>query len=164
MTADSDGPLALQRAVERFLHHEAKLLDDAAFAEWLALFAVDGVYWVPIVRGQTDARGVPSIMFEDTAILAMRVQRLLEARALVLTPMPRTTHMVSNIEVTGTDDALVTAEAAFLVVEQQDGRPRLFAGRASYRLRPAGPLFSIVLKRAELMDCDGIHAPITVPF
>ncbi len=153
----------LHRVVERFLHHETKLLDEAAFAEWLALFAPDGIYWVPSTRGQTDPLGVPSIMFEDTAILAMRVQRLLEARALVLTPMPRTTHMVSNIEVTGADGALVMVEAAFLVVEQQDGRPRLFAGRVSYRLRPAGSSFHIVLKRVELMDCDGIHGPITVP-
>ncbi len=54
---------------------------------------------MPSQPGQTDPLGVASIMYEDHAILSMRVQRLLEARALVLTPMPRTTHLVSNIEV-----------------------------------------------------------------
>ena len=54
---------------------------------------------MPSQPGQTDPLNVASIMYEDHAILSIRVQRLLEARALVLTPMPRTTHMVSNIEV-----------------------------------------------------------------
>ena len=53
---------------------------------------------MPSQPGQTDPLNVASIVYEDHAILSIRVQRLLEARALVLTPMPRTTHLVSNIE------------------------------------------------------------------
>ena len=32
---------------EQFLVHEARLLDEARFDEWLALFTADGWYWVP---------------------------------------------------------------------------------------------------------------------
>ena len=58
-------------------------------------------------------------MYEDHAILSIRVQRLLEARALVLTPMPRTTHLVSNIEVRKPKATTFTAQAAFICVEHQ---------------------------------------------
>ena len=34
-------------ACEAFLVHEARLLDDGRFEEWLALFTTDAWYWVP---------------------------------------------------------------------------------------------------------------------
>jgi len=39
---------------ERFLVHEARLLDDARFEEWLALFTADAWYWVPTEPDQKD--------------------------------------------------------------------------------------------------------------
>ena len=35
------------RAVVEFLHREARLADEARYAEWLALWTDDAVYWVP---------------------------------------------------------------------------------------------------------------------
>ena len=163
MASDEGGAFDLQGAVARFLYAESQLLDCGRFAEWLALFADDGLYWLPSVREQVDPLGIPSIIYEDVGILAMRVERLLEARALVLTPMPRTTHLVTNIIVDAFDETDVKVDAAFLVVEQQDGRKQIYAGRSSYTLRRAGDSFRIALKRVELMDCDGVHAPITIP-
>lgn len=152
-----------ERAVAAFLRREAKLLDGGHFAEWLALFAPDGLYWVPSQPGQTDALNLPSIIHEDRGILAMRVQRLLEARALVMTPMPRTVHLLGNIAVTAEAAAIVEAEAALVMVEVQDGRKSVLAGHCLYRLRRTEDGFRIVLKRVDLLDCDGRHGPITVP-
>ena len=39
-------PLGVQ-ACEQFLLHEARLLDEGRFDEWLALFTPDAWYWVP---------------------------------------------------------------------------------------------------------------------
>ena len=163
MASDEDGAFDLQGAVARFLYAESQLLDRGRFSEWLALFDEDGIYWLPSIRDQVDPLGVPSIIYEDVGILAMRVERLLEARALVLTPMPRTTHLVTNIIVDTLDETDVGVDAALLVVEQQDGRKQIHAGRSSYTLRRAGESFRIRLKRVELMDCDGVQAPITIP-
>ena len=41
-TSDAD-----QRAVAAFLYREARLADEARYAEWLELWTDDGVYWVP---------------------------------------------------------------------------------------------------------------------
>jgi benzoate/toluate 1,2-dioxygenase subunit beta len=152
-----------QREIELFLLHEAKLLDAGEFEAWLALYAPQGIYWMPSQPGQTDPKAVASIIYEDHAILAIRVRRLLEARALVLTPMPRTTHLVSNIEVTNNAGDAFTAEAAFICIEHQGDQRRLYSGRHSHQLVRHNGSFRIALKRVELVDCDGRHPPMTIP-
>ena len=113
-------PYETQREIELFLLREAKLLDAGEFESWLSLYAPEGIYWMPSQPGQTDAKGVASIIYEDHAIFAIRVRRLLEARALVLTPMPRTTHLISNIEVAvGETSDQFSAGAAFICVEHK---------------------------------------------
>ncbi len=152
----------LKDAVTQFLYEEARCLDRGEFAAWLALFADDGLYWIPAARDQTDPLGVPSIAYEDVGILSMRVERLLEARALVLTPMPRTTRLVTNITV-DVVDPLIHAAATFLIVEMQDGQRAIYAGHSHYELQQTADGFLIHLKRVDLMDCDGVHRPITIP-
>jgi benzoate/toluate 1,2-dioxygenase subunit beta len=152
-----------QRRIELFLFEEAKLLDSRQFEAWLKLYEPQGIYWMPSQPGQTDPLNVASIIYEDHAILSIRVQRLLEARALVLTPMPQTMHLVSNIEVEQTGDAEFTAQAAFINVECQAEKQKMYAGRQTHRLISAEDSFRIALKRIDLLNCDGILAPMTIP-
>jgi benzoate/toluate 1,2-dioxygenase beta subunit len=154
---------AMQRRIELFLLEEARLLDSGEFEEWLKLYEPQGIYWMPSQPGQTDPLNVASIMYEDHAILSIRVQRLLEARALVLTPMPRTTHLVSNIEAKESDGGEFTADAAFICVEHQGERQRVYSGRHAYQLTPHDDSFRIKLKRVALMNCDGVHSPMAIP-
>ncbi len=62
--------------IARFLYHEARLLDEKRWEEWLALFTEDGRYWVPLARGQTDAEMHTSLAYEDMLLLRLRVERL----------------------------------------------------------------------------------------
>jgi benzoate/toluate 1,2-dioxygenase subunit beta len=140
------------------LHREARLLDEGRFEDWLDLFTPDGIYWVPSRRDQTDPRGVASIIYEDRAILALRVERLAAARAHALTPMPRTTHLVGNIELLAANDVA----CALVVVEHRNDRQRLYSGRCRYRLRRGDGALRIALKRVDLADCEGILAPISI--
>jgi benzoate/toluate 1,2-dioxygenase subunit beta len=156
-------PYELQREVELFLLYEGQLLDAGEFEAWLELYAPQGIYWMPSQAGQTDAKNVASIIYEDHAILAIRVRRLLEARALVLTPMPRTTHLISNIEVTTDAPDQYVAEAAFICIELQDDRQHLYSGRHTHHLVRRDGSFRIALKRVALLDCDGKHSPMTIP-
>ena len=157
-------PYETQREVELFLLREAKLLDAGDFESWLSLYSPEGIYWMPSQPGQTDPKGVASIIYEDHAILAIRVRRLLEARALVLTPMPRTTHLISNIEVaSGETRDKFTAEAAFICVEHQGEQQRLYSGRQVHQLVRTNGSFRIALKQVMLVDCDGRHPAMTIP-
>jgi benzoate/toluate 1,2-dioxygenase beta subunit len=152
-----------QREIELFILREARLLDSGQFEAWLDLYAPQGIYWMPSQPDQTDPLGVASIIYEDHAILAIRVQRLLEARALVLTPMPRTVHLVSNIEVHEGETDDFDVGAAFICVEHQEERQRTYAGRQRHRLARDGESFRIRMKRVALIDCDGVHAPMAIP-
>ena len=151
------------RRIELFLFEEARLLDAGQFAEWLKLYEPQGIYWMPSQPGQTDPLNVASIVYEDYAILSIRVQRLLEARALVLTPMPRTTHLVGNIEVQETESGEFTAAAAFICVEHQADRQKIYSGRHAYQLIRKDDSFRIKMKRVALLNSDGVHSPMAVP-
>ena len=152
-----------QRRIELFLFEEARLLDAGQFEEWLKLYEPQGIYWMPSQPGQTDPLNVASIVYEDHAILSIRVQRLIEARALVLTPMPRTTHLVGNIEAQETESGEFTAAAAFICVEHQDDRQKIYSGRHAYQLTRKDDTFRIKMKRVALLNSDGIHSPMAVP-
>lgn len=151
-----------QRQIELFLFEEARLLDEGDFQGWLKLYEPQGIYWMPSQPGQTDPLNVASIIYEDHGILSIRVQRLLEERALVLTPMPRTTHLVGNIEAHRTDDGFAVG-AAFVCVVHQDVKQKIYSGRHAYELVRSEDSFRIKMKRVSLMNCDGVHTPMTIP-
>ena len=158
----SDGDTFLR--VAKFLRAEAHLLDAGEFKKWLELFIVNGIYWIPSQRGQTDPKGCPSIIYEDTSILNMRIERLMSTRNYAAIPIPRTVHFLSNLELShsgSTGD--LHAESALMVVEYRDPKKRLFAGQCTHLLRPHEETFKIVMKRFELIDCDGVHDVISVP-
>lgn len=154
-----------ERAAERFVYHEAALLDAGRFDEWLALFADDGVYWVPGEPGQTDPHGTVSIVYEDKPILAMRVERLGHPRIYSAEPKPRTMHMVGNVTAEAdAETGAVVVNSTLLVAAYREGPPAYHSGRARHVLvdgHDGG--FRILEKRVELIDCDGVHGPIIVP-
>ena len=50
---------------EQFLMHEARLLDEAKFDDWLALFTDDCWYWVPSEPNQDNPHDTVSLMYDD---------------------------------------------------------------------------------------------------
>jgi benzoate/toluate 1,2-dioxygenase beta subunit len=156
-----------QRKIELFLFEEARLLDAGDFEAWLELYEPQGIYWMPSQPGQTDPLNVASIIYEDHAILSIRVQRLLEARALVLTPMPKTTHVIGNIvigniETQDRDDDGFAVEATFICVEHRAESQKLYSGRHTHHLVPDDESFRIKMKRVDLVSTGGAHTPMSI--
>ena len=160
----SDADTGLRARVERFLFEEAQLLDEGRFDEWLALYAEDAVYWVPSQPGQNDPQHTASIMYEDVAVLEMRVRRLSHPRAYAFDPAPRTTHLVGNVVVEDARDGLVIVASALVMTEFRGDAITTYSGRVRHELRPQGDSFLIARKRVDLINCDGVHGVITVPF
>ena len=64
-----------------FIHAEARLLNAGHHDAWLALFAHDGHYWVPLQGAQqVDAQHHNSIAYEDRLLLSLRIERLKNPR------------------------------------------------------------------------------------
>ena len=91
----------MREEFEAFVLKEARLLDERRFSDWLALFAEDGVYWVPTDPAQASPQEALSLFYEPKALLAMRVARLERPDMHVQSPASRTVHHVSAVEVSG---------------------------------------------------------------
>jgi benzoate/toluate 1,2-dioxygenase beta subunit len=148
----------LYQQVLHFLHEEARLLDAGKLDQWLELYTQDAVYWIPSQPGQTDALTVPSILYEDRSLLAMRVRRLTHPRAYSAQPVPRTMHLIGNIEVfeQAAEKHEWRVNSKLLVAEHQGGRSRYFAGDCAHVIRRQGDTLQISFKRVDLIDCDRV--------
>src|SRR5215468_12713383 len=78
-TPRASEPLDLARC-ERFLLHEARLLDEGKFDDWLALFTPDAWYWVPSEPDQDNPHDTVSLIYDDRRLLETRVRRLASPR------------------------------------------------------------------------------------
>ena len=145
--------------LEAFVLREARLLDERRFSDWLALFAEDGVYWVPTHAVQTSPQEALSLFYEPKALLAMRVARLERPDMHAQAPVSRTVHHVSALEV-----ADLEVRSALVVAEWRAGETRWFAGRVLHRLRREAGGLRIVLKRVDLVDSEAPQRAIAVPF
>jgi 3-phenylpropionate/cinnamic acid dioxygenase small subunit len=152
-------------AVEEFLVHEARLLDERRFHDWMELFAEDGTYWVPAAPGQESPFDQASLFYDDRDLMRTRVERLEHPRIHVQTPPSRTAHLVGNVIVEEVDAAKgeVLVGSTVIMVEYRDEAQRVFAGRQHHRLRREGASFRIVQKRVDLINCDSAFEPMAVP-
>ena len=155
---------ALERwhAVQQFLFHEARLLDERRFDEWLALYAPDAEYWVPYAWQQDNPKDHVSLFYETVSLLRMRVDRLERGLSPLDSPPARVNHFLSNITV----EPDFTARAYLLFCEHRRDDQRWFAGRSTWRLRPDGESFLIAAKRVDLLnaDQDSGHLRFAIPF
>jgi 3-phenylpropionate/cinnamic acid dioxygenase small subunit len=87
--------------VVEFLYREAELLDTYRYEDWLALFADDVRYFMPVRTTQFRAKGAGfhqvSFFDENLVSLRTRVKRLQTEFAWAETPPSRTRHFITNV-------------------------------------------------------------------
>jgi 3-phenylpropionate/cinnamic acid dioxygenase small subunit len=111
--------MAITYEIEQFFYHEARLLDERRFHEWLELFADDVRYWMP-VRGNRYPVGSKALQIQDLdryvendiatdgemaffdeskKTLVGRIARLDSGMAWAEDPPSKTRHLITNIQV-----------------------------------------------------------------
>ena len=153
------------RGCEAFLIHEARLLDEARFDEWLALFTPDARYWVPSQPDQQSPYDTVSLMYDDRRLLETRVRRLADPRIYSQEPRSRTSRIVTNVTLeSGDGEPGRLVRSKFILVEYRRETQRLFAGTYLHRL--VGPVdeMRIAMKRIDLVNCDAPLDGLVVPF
>lgn len=167
MSAGEDAAL-LAPGIE-LLSREACFLDERRWDEWIALFAKDCEYWVPTWTAEGNLTTSPmtelSLMyFAGRGGLEDRIVRIRSGRSPAALPLPRTTHLVSNV----------------LPLEPpQQGRLRLrsswachayfplmnvnhtFFGRAEYELARRDEGW-VIAKKKTILENDRIPLPIDI--
>src|SRR5712691_7042509 len=150
---------------EQFLIHEARLLDEGRFDQWLSLFTADAWYWVPSEPNQSNPRDTISLIYDDRRLLETRVRRLASPRIYSQEPRSRTSRIVGNVTLEATEaDGAATVRSKFLVLENRRDSQRLFGGTAFHRLVRIDGALRIAWKRVNLVNCDAPLEGIAVPF
>ena len=137
-----------------FVLHEARLIDEQRFDEWLDLFAEDGRYWMPLEYGQTDPVLHNSLFYDDKLLLRIRVERLKGAKTYSQKPKSRCHHLLQMpvVESCTRDD--LRTWTPFHYVETRMDEQTLFAGWSRHQLVVLDGALRIRLKRVDLVNCD----------
>jgi 3-phenylpropionate/cinnamic acid dioxygenase small subunit len=121
--------LLLKEEIEQFLYHEAELLDERRYEEWLALFAEDAQYFMPMRRNvphdeperEFTRAGLDVNWFDEGKdTLTRRVKQILTGIHWAEEPPSRICHLVSNVQVVAATPAAagpseVTVKSRFLI-------------------------------------------------
>lgn len=156
--------------VEAFLVHEARLLDERRFEEWMALFDENGFYWAPASVNQESPQTEVSIFYDDHELMAQRITRLRHERIHSQIPHSRTVHLVSNASIKdfNAETGQLTVLSKFLIVEYRpsipEGTQRIFGGDYQHTLIKSGDNITILGKKAMLVNCDAAFGPLALYF
>lgn len=146
MAADS-------RPIERFLFHEARLMDEYRLDDWLALWDEDATYWVPCNDDDIDPARNVSVIYDRRGQLRNRMQRLRETLWLK-EQAPRLRRIIGNVEVEAASAEEVAVRSNFILTELHHHRQTLWAGTTEHRLIPQGESYRIRYKKVMLLNND----------
>ena len=147
----------------RLVEHEARLLDERRFDEWLSLFADDAWYWMPASWEQSSPDDALSLLFEDRRLLSLRVRRLASPVIHVEQPPSRTHHHLSALTAEPTEEGRIEVGSLQLIVMARESEQRLFSARCVHCLSVRQEELRITSKTVRLLDCDAGHRGFAVP-
>jgi 3-phenylpropionate/cinnamic acid dioxygenase small subunit len=143
-----------EREIEKFLYHEARLMDEHRFEEWLSLWTDDGIYWVPCNHDDQDPTRQVSIIYDSQARLADRISFLRDGAMSAEDARPRIRRTISNIEFESTNGVEATVSSNFLLVEANSQGQNIWGGRSIHQLRQADGGIKIAHKKVLLVNND----------
>jgi 3-phenylpropionate/cinnamic acid dioxygenase small subunit len=153
-------------ALMQFYIHEAWLLDDRKFDDWLELFTDDVFYFMPRRRNvhrkdlaqELTEVGDLAIFEDDKTYLRMRVERLQTGMAWAEDPPSRTRHLVGNLVVQPLPNGEVQAKTAFILYRSHhETEENIFAGSREDVLRQVAGQWKIA-RRVIVLDANVILA------
>lgn len=148
--------------VQDFIYREARLLDEARWDEWFALFAEDGIYWVPVSHDQPDGLNHTSLAYEDHLLLRLRVERL-KLVPFSQRPRSRCQHVLQRPEVARVGEAWET-RTPFFYAEARGDEYQSYAGVVLHRLVEQDGALRIRMKRVNLLNCEAALPSIQLFF
>jgi len=135
---------------------EARLLDEARYDEWNALFTDDGIYWVPLTPDQPPGLDHTSHLYEDKLLRDLRVQRLKSPRAFSQQPKSRGHHLLQapSVETFEPASNRFVTRCQFHYTEAQNDEVNFFVGTVFHHLCVRDGALRIALKRVNLLNSD----------
>ena len=144
----------LLRSVEQFLFLEADCMDRHAYAEWLALWDEDPLYWVPCNADDTDPTKRISLIYDRREQIEQRIRRLEGRHVHAQDPRSRLTRIISNVRIHEASGAEVVAASNFVLGELRMDSQVTWFGRNLHTLTRHGDGFRMKQKKVVLLNND----------
>lgn len=132
VTLSDRDPHQLHWEVSNFLHHEANLLDERRFQEWLDLLTEDVHYFMPLSRNvkhgehaekeHTKAGRDVNWFDEGKWTLTKRLEQIQTGVHWAEEPLSRSAHLLTNILVQEVKGDEVAVSSKFLMYRNRDDR------------------------------------------
>ncbi len=158
--------LTLEQA-QQFLYREARFLDDKEWDGWLAMYASDAEFWMPawddddklVENPQTE---ISLIYYPHKGGLEDRVFRIRTERSSATSlPEPRTSHNISNVEITEQSDGICKLRFNWFTLNFRYKTTDTYFGPSYYTIITSGEQSLIKNKRVVLKN-DYIHHVIDI--
>jgi len=95
-----------------------------------------------------------SIVYDDRALLEVRVRQFQHPRAHARVPAPRTVHQVGNVRVLGANDGHLRVASTLVLVEYRQERQRIWGALVEHRLRRTAVGLRVAAKRIDLVSSE----------
>jgi benzoate/toluate 1,2-dioxygenase subunit beta len=140
------------REIEQFLYREARYADEHDYDAWEALWTDDAVYWVPAGGDLTEPGGQMSVIYDNRSRITTRLNQLRTGRRHAQSPRSSLRRVISNVEVLGREGPDTVVGANFVLAESRESGVETWAGRITYRLRPADGQLRLAGKQVLLVN------------
>jgi 3-phenylpropionate/cinnamic acid dioxygenase small subunit len=154
-------PVLTRQMAEDFLYHEARMLDEARWRDWQALFTHDALYWVPASADPlVDPAFHISIIHDHMDLLNERIGRLESGACHSQIPPSRLLHMISNVVVAPAEDFWVVTSNQVIYEYRANTQARFYPLQTQpafceHHLQWCNGAWKMKLKRVRLLNCDG---------
>ncbi|WP_292009077.1 benzoate 1,2-dioxygenase small subunit [Chryseobacterium sp.] len=140
-----------------FLYKEARLLDDREWDEWLTLYHEDVEYWMPSWTDEdritTDPlTEISLIYYTNRGGLEDRVFRIKTERSGASMPEPRTSHNITNVEITEENNTEIKLRFNWLTKSFRYKTTDTYFGTSYYTLNKTGDSFVITNKKVVIKN------------
>ncbi|MBI3373698.1 MAG: aromatic-ring-hydroxylating dioxygenase subunit beta [Betaproteobacteria bacterium] len=152
MNAIAEIDETLLREVTRFIFREARLQDDHAYDAWEALWADDGIYWVPANGEGGDPEREMSLIYDNRSRIALRIKQFQTGKRHTQMPRSRLRRIVSNVEILARDADSVRVTANAVVYESNARGETVWPSRNEYLLRRVDGELRMALKKVVLVN------------
>lgn len=150
--------MSMQDDLEHFLYHEAALLDEGRFKDWLDLFAHNGRYWVPLMgAAQAEGSTYNAIADEDRMMLQLRIERLQAGLAHSQQPKSAMQHVLqrpTQLTTESDDPTMARLRTPFVYAESRGDEVITLYGHYVHTLIRDNGRIQILQKRVNLVNAS----------
>lgn len=141
--------------IDRFLNHEAELMDEHQHEQWLALWDGEDIrYWVPANRDDQDPELGLAIIYDDRRRLEERIARMMDPTSHTYNPRPRVMRVVGNVVVLDDDGETLRVASSAAIGQINKGHQHVWFAKVIHTLVRRGAGFAIRAKKVMLLNND----------